>query len=109
MSGKPNPGPDTLASSAAGLRRIVTANRLRDGRVVFHTGAGWSSDIAKAQALSPAEAEAALQQVSLGTRNEVIAAYATEVDADGLPKRVRERIRVTGPSVRTGRAPAEEG
>ncbi|MBW7850711.1 MAG: DUF2849 domain-containing protein [Rhodospirillales bacterium] len=108
MSGKPDPVPGALASSAAGLRRIVTANRLRDGRVVFLTGAGWSSDVAKAQALSPAEAEAALELVSMGPRTEVIAAYATEIDADGLPKRVRERIRVAGPSVRTRRAPVEE-
>jgi len=85
--------------------KVVTANRLRDGAVVFLTDSGgWSlaiddgavaQDDAGAAALLATGAKAAAAQV-------VVAPYLVEVRADDgeiLPLTYRERIRAFGPSI----------
>jgi hypothetical protein len=85
--------------------KVVTANRLRDGAVVFLTESGdWSlaiddgavaRDDARAAALLEIGAEAAAAQI-------VVAPYLVEVEADGraiVPLSWRERIRAFGPSI----------
>ncbi|WP_374445560.1 DUF2849 domain-containing protein [Stella sp.] len=84
--------------------RIVTANRLRDGAVVFRTKSGaWSSRVADAALLGEAEAAAALAaaQADAG-RQVVVAPYLAEAEAgpDGpVPVEFRERIRAAGPTI----------
>lgn len=85
--------------------KVVTANRLRDGAVVFLTESGdWSlaiddgavaQDDARAAALLAIGAAAAAAQV-------VVAPYLVEVTADDgdiVPLTYRERIRAFGPSI----------
>jgi sulfite reductase (NADPH) hemoprotein beta-component len=83
---------------------VVTANRLRDGRVVWLAEAGrWAETLGEAEifageavAAGLAEAEAAEQ------RQVVVGPYAVEVAATAagiMPLRARERFRADGPSV----------
>jgi len=89
--------------------RIVTANRLADGSVVFLAEAGrWSPELSEAVAapdearLAPllAEAERAV------AAREVVGAYAAPVaiEPDGhiAPLGQKERIRAAGPSIPWG-------
>ncbi len=89
------------------MTRIVTANRLRDGLVVFLTADGeWSERIGDAAgAMNEAGAQelmAMAKQSAIECR--VVEPYLVEVEiaADGRqPVRHRESIRVSGPTVQT--------
>lgn len=89
------------------MTKIVTANRLRDGLVVFLSADGaWSERISDAVgAANEAGAQelmAMAEQSAIECR--VVEPYLVEVEiaADGLmPVRYRESIRVTGPTVQT--------
>jgi sulfite reductase (NADPH) hemoprotein beta-component len=82
--------------------RIVTANRLDDGFVVYRTAAGaWSERLADGALLDPAEAESVLAEAVRDSA--VIGPYpiAVELDAAGVrPIGQREHLRTRGPSVR---------
>jgi uncharacterized protein DUF2849 len=84
---------------------VLTANRLHDGIVVYLAADGrWIESIeAAAVAHSPDEARALEEQ---GTRdaaaNLVVEPYLAEVAEAGgrlVPARMRERVRVEGPSI----------
>lgn len=84
--------------------QIVSANRLRDGAVVFWTRDDqWSTDLSAAApflAQSP-EISAALATATRQT-TEVVGVYTVDVSAtdSGLrPQTTRERIRVSGPTI----------
>ena len=86
--------------------KIVTANRLIDGEVVWlgHHGQ-WVEELAAARALGTSEDEAAALDVAAKSVSdrEVVDTYALDVTVeDGVivPVRLRERIRATGPTVR---------
>lgn len=83
-------------------QQIITANRLSDGLVVFRTREGtWSELFTDAARLDEAAAETALAAATIEATR-VVGAYAVPLSDDtGLPGRVRERIRLLGPSVRT--------
>jgi hypothetical protein len=80
--------------------KAVTANRLTDGRVVYLTAdRRWTADIAAAAALDGEAADAALEA---GLRDvlTVVGPYLIDIEG-GAPagaKRVREAIRLTGPT-----------
>ncbi len=91
--------------------QIVTANRLRDGLVVFLSADGaWSERIGDA---AGATNEAGAQELMTTAKQaaiecRVVEPYLVEVEiaADGLtpehrPVRHRESIRVSGPTVQT--------
>jgi len=84
---------------------VLTANRLRDGTVVFLDFEGaWSETlVAAVVARSPDEVRALKDRGSYdATRNIVVEPYLIEVHetASGLlPIRYRERVRTAGPSV----------
>ena len=97
MSAPPQPRPLTAPS-------VFTANRLRDGRVVwFGAGESWLEDIAAALIVAPAAADATLARARLGeARQEVIGVYAVEVapaPEGPVPVRIREKLRLAGPSI----------
>ena len=86
----------------------VTANRLRDGSVVYLADdLLWSENIEKAQLISDID-EASVQSLvdAAQLRNPpefVIGAYAIEIEFGGddlapSPRRLRERIRAHGPT-----------
>ena len=84
---------------------VLTANRLRDGTVVFLDFEGaWSETLVEAViARSPDEVRALKDRGTYDAiRNIVVEPYLIEVheSAGGLlPIRYRERVRATGPSV----------
>jgi len=84
---------------------VLTANRLHDGIVVFLSADGrWVEGIeAAAVARSPDEARALQEQGARdAAANLVVEPYLAEVaEAAGrrVPSRMRERVRVDGPSI----------
>jgi hypothetical protein len=90
--------------------QVITANRLVDGAVVYLSADGqWVQSLGEASVAESDAAAAAL--VAAGERavagRLVVAPYLIEVDrgAEGIqPRRHRERLRATGPSIPFGRA-----
>ncbi|HJQ57104.1 MAG TPA: DUF2849 domain-containing protein [Vineibacter sp.] len=91
-----------MAKNLTGTLQVVTANRLRDGSVVFLTDAGaWTADIAGA---AVARDEAAAQRLlAIGAvaaaESRIVEPYLTAVSEDGdsvTPVSLRERIRAQG-------------
>jgi hypothetical protein len=86
--------------------QMLTANRLRDGDVLYRKGDGWAALLADGDVYpDQASADAALAAATaeLG-RNEIIAPYLFEVrEQNGKLRPVKEReiVRAAGPSVRT--------
>ena len=94
--------------------QIITSNRLGDGRVVFLTEAGWSQRIDSALVLgSKDETESALARAQAdAAANEVVEPYAVDVRVErGRPEplRLRERIRLLGPTTGNSLPEAEAG
>lgn len=86
--------------------QVITANRLDDGLTVYYDAAGqWQNQIAKAAIYAEAEAaDKALAEAS-SAENElhVVGPYLIDVTTDNggiTPTRLREVIRMQGPSVR---------
>lgn len=83
---------------------VFTANRLRDGRVVWLAATGaWVESLAEARVYPPEDAAAGLAVAQQGERQQqVVGAYGTEVALRAglpVPLRFRERLRAAGPSV----------
>ncbi len=82
---------------------VVTANRLRDGRVVWLAEGGrWAEHVADARVFLGEAVEAGLAEGVEGERTQaIVGAYAAEVslgDAGPVPLRAREKFRADGPS-----------
>jgi len=79
--------------AASETKRLVTANRLRDGVPVYFAGPGcWSTSIEQAALVSEAGGDALL----------AIAPYLIEAEFAGghvQPLSLRERIRAFGPTI----------
>jgi hypothetical protein len=90
---------------AAPVPQMLTANRLRDGDVVYWKAGGWVEALKDGEVFSdsgPADAALAAAQ-SFVTGNVVVTPYLFDirVDANGIhPVKEREIIRAAGPSVR---------
>ena len=97
MSAAPKPKPITTPT-------VFTANRLRDGRVVW-LGAGdaWVERVAEAARFSPAEHAAGLARAKRGeAQQRVVGVYGVEVALQAgvpVPTKFRERLRSQGPSI----------
>jgi Protein of unknown function (DUF2849) len=93
------------ATKTHNVPHILTANRLKDGDVLYWKGDGWIEDLKNAdvfpdQAAAQAAMEAAQKYV---TGNQVIAPYMFEVRIEGdkiRPVKEREIIRAAGPTIR---------
>ncbi|MEM9706498.1 MAG: DUF2849 domain-containing protein [Pseudomonadota bacterium] len=97
--------------------KIITGNRLSDGRVVYFSAAGqWSVDMGSAQRLHDGETETVLAAAQ-SLVHEIADAYLMDADpvnpSDNAPKddmvsqikpagrtHIRETIRAAGPTVR---------
>lgn len=90
-----------------GALKAITANRLRDGTVVFlGANSGWVEQLAEAALFEGAEADAALAAAKAQAERDqfgvdVYAFDVTVTDGERLPVKTRERIRALGPTVRT--------
>ncbi len=85
--------------------KIVTANRLDDGLVVYLNGAGWSERIEDARIAGDDAAADGLLAEAEGPGQEirVVGPYLIEVALEGAgprPVSYREAIRAKGPTVR---------
>lgn len=83
---------------------VFTANRLRDGRVVWlAAGDAWVEEIGAAAVFAPEEAEAGLKRAQRGeAQQHVVGVYGVEVSVQAgkpVPTKFREQLRVRGPSV----------
>ena len=78
---------------------VVTASRLRDGRVVWLGAAGWTESLHQARIVAGEDASDALREaLASAARQEVVAPYLVDVIADGTPAHLRERVRASGPT-----------
>ena len=80
--------------------KVVTANHLLKGDVIYQTADGWTRDLAQAEVLTD-EADADLRLIDAAQQGDVVGAYLAEVDlSDGTPKpaHFREDFRARGPS-----------
>ncbi len=87
---------------AAAQKQMLTANRLRDGVVLYWTAGGWAETLAQGEVFaSAAEADAALAAAQgFVADNTVVNPYLFDMREDGSPVKEREIIRAAGPSVR---------
>jgi|TARA_Y100000294_G_C8317976_1_gene241492 hypothetical protein len=101
--------------SAVMRHSVVTANRLRDGRVVYLAGCqGWSEDLSEA---TVAIGEEEMQELLIDAERErasglVVAPYAFAVirTEDAVaPLSQREKIRMQGPSILSPGSPGLAG
>ncbi len=81
---------------------IITANRLRDGRVVFLGAGGWTTEIADATVATDEQERRALEALARQSvvTCEVVAPYPVDVVDDRgrpVPVALRERWRIFGP------------
>ena len=91
---------------------MVTANRLRDGAVVFLASGGrWSTRVGEGHVAETEAHATELLRKAEAMPTEVVGPYLIEVAAGNggwVPIRYRERIRAQGPSVDApARQPAE--
>lgn len=90
--------------------KIISANRLSDGIVVYLTGSGWVVSIGAAAILNAEDAiDAGLATAKRAVANrEIVDVAAIDVTLDEnsapVPVRLRERIRAFGPTVEYGEA-----
>jgi Protein of unknown function (DUF2849) len=95
--------------------QVMTANRLRDGEVVFLTRAGtWNEKIDEAAMALEPQAKAALTARAAEDEKATVVTDAYLFDAERVDGRVRaihmrERIRTLGPTVRRDLGKQAEG
>lgn len=81
--------------------KIVTANALLEGDVIYQTATGWTRILAEAEVLTD-EADADLRMVDASAQaDHVVGVYLADVTLDnGIPhpSHFREEFRATGPS-----------
>ena len=81
--------------------KVVTANHLLKGDVVYQTESGWTRVLAEAELLTD-EAHADLRLVEASQQvSEIVGAYLADVkiqDGVPVPTHFREDFRATGPS-----------
>ncbi len=81
--------------------KVVTANALLEGDVIYQMAHGWTRDLAQAEVLTD-EADADLRLIdALQQRDLIVGAYLADVDTRTLrpqPAHFREAFRAKGPS-----------
>ena len=83
---------------------VVTANRLRDGAVVYRTAdGGWTIDLAAAAVVTTTPAAQDLLKGAVADDVGAVGPYVAPVELTSdqrvLPGNLRERIRVAGPTI----------
>ena len=91
---------------AAPVSHMLTANRLKDGDVLYWKSGGWVLRLAEGDVFAEEKAaEAALASAQADvTGNKVVAPYLFEVRLENgviRPVKEREIIRAAGPTIRT--------
>jgi hypothetical protein len=89
---------------------VVTANRLRDGVVIYRTSdGGWATELAAAAVVTTTPAAQDLLKGAVADDIGAVGAYVAPVeltpDRGVLPGNLRESIRVAGPTIALPSAP----
>ncbi|WP_187430417.1 hypothetical protein ROLI_019870 [Roseobacter fucihabitans] len=83
------------------IPKVVTANALLEGDVIYQTATGWSRNLAEAEVLTD-EADADLRLIDASQQHDrVVGVYLADVDISGptpKPTHFREDFRARGPS-----------
>lgn len=87
------------------MLKVLTANRLSDGAVVYLGSGGWSEWIDAASVAADESAAADLEDrgAQAMAQRQVVDPYLIDVTSEGgrlVAARLRERIRAAGPTVR---------
>ncbi len=81
--------------------KVVTANALIEGDVIYQTATGWTRDLAEAEVLTD-EADADLRLIEASQQTDkVVGAYLADVEPSPKgpkPTHFRENFRARGPS-----------
>lgn len=93
--------------------KLITANRLSDGQVIFLTSNGWSRSISEAFRFTDETGrETAMDRANDDVAaNEIVDPYEIDIELEGesaVPVRLRERIRALGPTTGNSLAFTEE-
>lgn len=103
----------TSSTRNPAVRKVMTANRLSDGAVVYLTIAhGWSDRFEDAHASAEPAELAGFEVTALEAvrARSVVGAYlfpvSVQIDGTLVPLSQRERIRAAGPTVDTGLTPS---
>jgi len=91
---------------------VITANRLRDGAVIYRTAAGgWSTRLADAVVVGTEGEAKALLRDAAAEGTVAVGPYPAPVELTDdraiVPGNLRERIRCSGPTFDLPRVPAE--
>ncbi len=83
---------------------LITANRLRDGAVIYRTADGdWTTDFDRATVVTTAPAASELLEAAVADDIGAVGAYVAPVklqqDGSARPGNLRERIRLKGPTI----------
>ena len=94
-------------SDSEGIFQVITANRLRDGLIVYLTRdgsvTGWTENINHAHIVDEGEIDSLLDRAKqYEADNVVVGVYPVEIAGSRDPLTARERIRANGPSIRYG-------
>jgi hypothetical protein len=94
-------------SDSEEIYSVITANRLREGVIVYMTKdgnvSGWTENIDYAYVGGEAEVPGLLELAKQYEQsNAVVGTYAVEIAGAKLPLTAREKIRAKGPTVRYG-------
>ncbi len=84
--------------------QVITANRLRDGAVIYLQAHGdhhhWCEAIRDASILGASDIETMLARAAVDVReNRIVDPYAIAVSADYAPQTQREAVRANGPTI----------
>lgn len=101
-----------MSEDEGGIFRVLTANRLNDGVIVYlrldGDAAEWVTELKKASSFDEGELEEALARArTYEDDNIVTGVYEIEVAGRNRPLNARERVRAQGPSIRFGKAATE--
>ena len=81
--------------------KVVTANALLEGDVIYQTATGWTRSLAEAEVLTD-EADAALRLIEATAQTgSVVGAYLADINMENgipTPSHFREGFRARGPS-----------
>jgi Protein of unknown function (DUF2849) len=83
---------------------LITANRTRDGVVIYRTGeGGWTTELTSAKVVTTAPAATELLAAAiaddLGAVGAYVAPVAVAADGSLRPGNLREQIRLAGPTI----------
>ncbi len=97
----------TTTKRIGSAAQVITANRLRDGIVIYLQAHGdhhhWCENIRDASVFDAGDVDAMLTQAAADVReNRVVDPYAIGVGADHSPLTQREAVRAGGPTIAYG-------